>query len=104
MRAIFLADLTFELQMIAHFLESTMSGIMPGNQRTNLPLFPPELVYLWNQPYSEWALDPLHELSGTPNDRVMSLMGSMADPMRLVNAEMLLNHVKSKVRPQFTSI
>ncbi|KAL3420308.1 hypothetical protein PVAG01_08807 [Phlyctema vagabunda] len=93
----YVTDLLLELQTIPHFVESMVTGILPGGKKTSLPLFPMQMLHLWNQPYSEWATGSYRDLERTPNDRIMILMGSYEDPSRLVITEMVLNHVKSKM-------
>ncbi|KUJ08973.1 uncharacterized protein LY89DRAFT_676349 [Mollisia scopiformis] len=54
----------FEIQTMNHFLEAAMSGIMPGGEKTSLPLFPQEGMKFLAQPYKDWAPEPFSKMPG----------------------------------------
>jgi hypothetical protein len=49
-----------------HFIIDASSGIMPGNNKTELTLFPEEDQRYFSQPYKDWAPEPYASLPEPP--------------------------------------
>jgi hypothetical protein len=56
----------FEIQTMNRFIIAASSGVMPGNNKTELPLFPEEDQRYFSQPYKDWAPEPYASLPGPP--------------------------------------
>jgi hypothetical protein len=54
----------FEIPTFNRFVEAALSGNMPGNNKTELPLFPPTDMAFFSQPYKDWAPEPYSQLPG----------------------------------------
>jgi hypothetical protein len=56
-RAVVISD--FEASTVDHFIRASITGSMPGGERTSLPLFPEaELESHFSKRYADWALEP----------------------------------------------
>src|SRR5450432_1961897 len=81
-----LGDVVLEVQTITHFLEAAVTGTMPNNRRTDLPLLSlKECTENFEKDYSQWAQGSYQSLRGTPSCRVMQVLASKEDPSRLVS-------------------
>lgn len=73
-----------------HFISAAFSGIMPGGEKTAMPLFPGDEVTRFLTKYAEWAPEPWSKLpprstafgplpgdSPPPLFRVMQIMGGL---------------------------
>lgn len=47
-----------------HFIQAAITGIMPGGEKTSLPLFPGEGMRWLAEPYKDWAPEPFSKLPG----------------------------------------
>ncbi|KAL5326249.1 hypothetical protein ACEPPN_007387 [Leptodophora sp. 'Broadleaf-Isolate-01'] len=54
----------YEISTLNVFLAAATSGIMPGGNRTELPLFPQSEMAVLTQKYEEWAPEPFDKLPG----------------------------------------
>jgi hypothetical protein len=56
----------FELPTLNHFIGAAMSGVMPGGEKTALPLFPKDDLVRLNTKYTDWAPEPWSKLPPRP--------------------------------------
>lgn len=54
----------FEIPTFNRFLDAALSGNMPGNNKTELPVFPHTEMPFFSQPYKDWAPEPYSQLPG----------------------------------------
>lgn len=54
----------YEILTINVFIEAATSGIMPGGNRTELPVFPRSEMAILTQKYEDWAPEPFNKLPG----------------------------------------
>jgi hypothetical protein len=54
----------FEIPTFSRFVEAALSGNMPGNNKTELPVFPHTEMPFFSQPYKDWAPEPYSQLPG----------------------------------------
>ena len=104
----------FELPTVNHFISAAMSGIMPGGEKTALPLFPKEAVSRLSTKYADWAPDPWSQLpprptvlgpmpgdSPPPLFRVMQIAsgldGLLTPPQKRIKVERSFKLMKTKV-------
>jgi hypothetical protein len=85
------ADPVYEIPTFNRFISAALSGDMPGNVQTELPLFPPMAIEYLGKPYKEWAPEPFasipvpqgpfggNELSPPPIIRFMHIISGMDD-------------------------
>ncbi|CZR53600.1 uncharacterized protein PAC_03480 [Phialocephala subalpina] len=55
---------SFETSTMNHFIQAAITGIMPGGEKTSLPLFPGEGMRWLAEPYKDWAPEPFSKLPG----------------------------------------
>jgi hypothetical protein len=54
----------FEIPTFNRFVKAALSGNMPGNNKTELPVFPDTEMPFFSQPYKDWAPEPYSQLPG----------------------------------------
>ncbi|OZJ06593.1 hypothetical protein BZG36_00644 [Bifiguratus adelaidae] len=108
------AGSAFELPTMNGFILAAMSGNMPGDLKTELPLFPQEGMKYFSQKYAEWAPEPFSQLPGPqgpfgslanvsspPVVRIMHIMSGLDDLLNLRMSEHTVERsfkcVKSKI-------
>jgi hypothetical protein len=81
----------YEIPTFTRFLDAAFSGDMPGNVKSELPLFPPTEMEHLAKPYSEWAPEPFSKVPGPqgmfggtkvsppPIIRIMHVMSELED-------------------------
>jgi hypothetical protein len=74
-----------------------MHGILPGGQKTNLPLLSEEDLSLMMTPYADWAPAPYNKLPNSATTQVMIRIGSNEDSDRLVVVEKKIQAMKSRL-------
>jgi hypothetical protein len=91
-------DRLLEPQTIAHFLEFAISGELPTNGTTSLPLLSIETFQQYVMvPYAQWAPGPHDQFSSSPLDHALTRIGSKQDPSRLVVVEKGVHAMKSRI-------
>ena len=105
----------FELPTVNYFLAAAVSGVMPGGEKTAMPLFPKEDMVHFSTKYVDWAPEPFSKLppqatafgsvpgdSPAPIIRIMQIMSGLDDifnmTMNPVTIERSFKSMKSKVR------
>ncbi len=102
------AGSAFEIPTINHFIKAAMSGNMPGNQKTQLPLFPASDMLYFSTPYDEWAPKPFSDLpppsagpfgpmpgkSPAPIIRIMHILSGLADIFEMAMSQTLPGKVE----------
>ncbi len=58
------AGQAYEIHTMMVFLDAATSGLMPGGNRTELPVFPRAEMALLSKKYEEWAPEPFNKLPG----------------------------------------
>ena len=82
----------YETPSLNRFVAAAMTGNMPGNVKTELPLFPASDLKYFSTAYKEWAPEPFNKMPGpqdmlgpsTPESpapiiRIMFIMSGLAD-------------------------
>ncbi|KAG4420478.1 hypothetical protein IFR04_006398 [Cadophora malorum] len=108
----------YEIPTLNVFLAAATSGIMPGGNRTELPVFPQSEMPVLTQKYEDWAPEPFNKLPGpqgifgpsttvspAPLIRWMHILGGMDDILATAfssrtlptNVERSFKVVKTKV-------
>lgn len=106
----------FELPTVNHFLGAAISGVMPGGEKTEMPLFPKEEMVHFSTKYVDWAPEPFSKLppqamalgtlpgdSPAPIIRIMQVMSGLDDILNMAlksptTIERSFKSMKSKVR------
>lgn len=73
-------DTDFEAATIDDFVRAAITGVMPGGEKTALPLFPEIEMNHFAVKYADWALEPWSDLEPRPTTKETPLEASLDDP------------------------
>ncbi|SPJ72644.1 uncharacterized protein FTOL_02373 [Fusarium torulosum] len=94
---LWITDRIMEPQTVAHFLEFTMTGNLPGDRITSRPLLTPEEAKNLGEPPSDWAPAPFNQQTRSTLDCMVSRIGCEEDSSRLYAIAKELHAMKSRL-------
>lgn len=93
----------FEMPALAHFIQSALSGTMPGGEKTSLALLNEDGMKCLSKPYKDWAPEPFSNLPGP----AMPFGGSGSSPAPMIRfgfimggMDSILENAMANVRPE----
>ncbi|KAM0338454.1 hypothetical protein ACHAPU_011331 [Fusarium lateritium] len=94
---LWITDRILEPQTVPHFMEFLMSGHLPGDRNTPLPLLTEEEVKSMTEPFSEWAPAPFNRQTRSTAEWMGIRIGSYEDSSRLWPIAKELHALKSRL-------
>ncbi|KAF5671249.1 hypothetical protein FHETE_4219 [Fusarium heterosporum] len=94
---LWITDRILEPQTVPHFMEFLMSGHLPGDRNTSLPLLTLDEVKRMTQPTTEWAPAPFNHQTRSTAEWIGIRIGSYEDSSRLWPIAKELHALKSRL-------